>query len=78
MRSAFGQCGEAEADAATAKIGALIDEGWDPIEAEASVTGYSVESLRRRDFMYEEQSGSDDDRAFDQMVTDEHARSRST
>ncbi|MFL0158493.1 VG15 protein [Mycobacteroides chelonae] len=41
----------AQSSAQSEQIVALIDAGTDPAEAEAEVTGKSVESIRRRDFV---------------------------
>jgi len=51
------------------RIIALIEEGTDPAEAEAEVTGKSVESIRRRDFMRSARSDGLPGDTFEQLLS---------
>jgi hypothetical protein len=50
------------------RIFALIEGGTDPAEAEAEVTGKSVESIRRRDFMAQARSDGHTGASFEKLL----------
>jgi hypothetical protein len=59
----------AKANADADRIVALIDEeGWDPAEAEAEVTGKSVEAIRRRDFIAQARADGHEGNGFDELL----------
>lgn len=62
----------AKANAEADEIVALIEDGWDPAEAEAQITGKSVENIRRRDFMSQARADGHDGDGFDELVTSVH------
>ncbi|ALF01383.1 head maturation protease [Mycobacterium phage Enkosi] len=47
---------------------ALMEEGWDPAEAEAEVYGRSVEFIRRRDFMAQARAEGHEGKSFDELL----------
>jgi hypothetical protein len=51
------------------RVGALVDDGVDPLEAESEVFGRSVESLRRRDFIAQARSEGHRGAGFDELLT---------
>ena len=51
------------------RIFALIEQGWDPDEAESEVTGVSVEAIRRRNFIAEARSQGYTGQNFEQLLT---------
>ncbi|AHY26830.1 MuF-like minor capsid protein [Mycobacterium phage ZoeJ] len=51
----------------------LVEQGWEPAEAEAHVYGKSVESIRRRDFMAQARGDGHSGKSFDELVGDVHA-----
>lgn len=50
------------------RIGALIESGEDPAEAEAEVTGRTVESIRRRDFMAQARADGHQGASFEKLI----------
>lgn len=65
----------AKANAQSDEIIRLIDnEGYDPVEAEATVTGKSVESIRRRDFIAQARADGHRGAGFDELLTSVHQR----
>lgn len=56
------------------RVGALIDQGWRPDEAEAQVYGRSVESIRRRDFIARARADGHSGAGFDELLTQMHAQ----
>lgn len=58
----------AKANAAADRIVALIEEGWDPAEAEAEVTGKTVEAIRRRDFIAQARAEGHQGAGFDELL----------
>lgn len=64
---------EAEAAEQSAAIIALIDQGWDPAEAESEVTGVSVERIRRRDFIERARAEGHRGAGFDALLGQVHA-----
>ena len=64
-----------KAAAQSAQILKLIDEeGWDPAEAESEVTGKSVESIRRRDFITQSRAEGHAGAGFDDLLSSVHQR----
>lgn len=51
-----------------ARVGDLVEQGVDPLEAESDVFGQSLESLRRRDFMAQARSEGHQGKGFDELV----------
>lgn len=51
----------------------LVEQGWEPAEAESHVYGKSVESIRRRDFMSQARGDGHNGKSFDALVGDVHA-----
>jgi hypothetical protein len=65
----------AKTNAQADEIVRLIDtEGWDPAEAEAHVTGRSVESIRRRNFIAAARADGHTGAGFDELVGSVHDR----
>ena len=65
------------ADAANAqadRILELIEQGYEPAEAEAEVSGKSVESIRRRDFMASARAEGHQGTSFEQLVSSAYYR----
>ena len=62
----------AKANADADKIVTLIEDGWDPAEAEAQITGKSVENIRRRDFMATARADGHAGDGFDDLLTSVH------
>jgi hypothetical protein len=58
----------AKAEADADRIIALIEEGADPAEAESEVTGKSVSSIRRRDFIAQSRAEGHRGEGFDQLL----------
>lgn len=58
----------------SAKILALVDQGWNGAEAEAEVTGNSVEGIRRRDFIAKARSDGHAGKGFDELLASVHAQ----
>lgn len=56
------------------RIVGLIEQGWDPAEAESEVTGKSVESIRRRDFIAQSRAEGHSGAGFDDLITSVHDR----
>lgn len=50
------------------RVGELVEQGVDPLEAESDVFGRSVESLRRRDFIAQARAEGHQGKGFDQLV----------
>ncbi|QFG09202.1 MuF-like minor capsid protein [Mycobacterium phage Efra2] len=46
----------------------LIEQGWEPAEAEAEAYGLSVEFIRRRDFMAQARADGHTGRSFDELL----------
>ena len=58
----------AKANADADRIVELIEEGWEPAEAEAEVTGRTVESIRRRDFIAQARADGHVGAGFDELL----------
>lgn len=56
------------------RVGTLIDDGYDPVQAEAEVFGKSVESLRRRDFIAQARADGHQGAGFDELLTNVYNR----
>lgn len=56
------------------RIVGLVEQGWDPAEAEAEVTGKSVEFIRRRDFIAQSRAEGHTGAGFDELLTAVHDR----
>lgn len=50
------------------RVGQLIDEGYNPIEAESDVFGISMERLRRRDFIAKARADGHQGKGFDELL----------
>ncbi|AEK07970.1 MuF-like minor capsid protein [Mycobacterium phage Anaya] len=59
---------QAETEAKTDRLLELIEQGWDPAEAESEAFGLSVEFIRRRDFMAEARAAGHEGRSFDELL----------
>lgn len=59
---------QAETEANTDRMLELIDQGWDPAEAESEAFGLTVEFIRRRDFMAEARAAGHEGRSFDELL----------
>ncbi|MCC9182576.1 hypothetical protein [Mycolicibacterium mageritense] len=59
----------AQVNAQSDEILAKIEQGYDPAEAEAEVTGKSVESIRRRDFMRMARAEGLPGKGFEQLLS---------
>ncbi|QTF81618.1 MuF-like minor capsid protein [Mycobacterium phage Juliette] len=51
------------------RIGELIEQGYDPIEAEAEVLGVDPEKLRRRDFIAQARAEGHKGKGFDELLS---------
>ncbi len=51
------------------KVGELIDQGYDPLEAESDVFGKSMDKLRRRDFIAQARADGHRGAGFDELLT---------
>lgn len=51
------------------RVGALIDQGYDPVEAESDVFGISMERIRRRNFIAESRADGHRGAGFDELLT---------
>ncbi|QBI95991.1 MuF-like minor capsid protein [Mycobacterium phage MissDaisy] len=60
---------EAEDRARWARIGELIEKGYDPIDAEAEVLDVDPEKLRRRDFMAQARAEGHKGKGFDELLS---------
>ncbi|QAU05023.1 putative capsid maturation protease [Mycobacterium phage Henu3] len=60
---------EAEDRARWDRIGELIEQGYDPIDAEAEVLGVDPEKLRRRDFMAQARAEGHKGKGFDELLS---------
>lgn len=58
----------AKANAEADRIVELIEDGWDPVEAESEVTGRTVESIRRRDFIAQARADGHVGAGFDELL----------
>lgn len=65
---------EAATRAQSDKIIGLIEQGWDPAEAEAEVTGNSPEGIRRRDFIAKARKDGHAGKGFDELLASVHAQ----
>jgi hypothetical protein len=52
----------------------LIEDGWDPAEAEAQVTGKTVDVIRRRDFIATARAEGHAGAGFDDLLSSVHQR----
>ncbi|UVD40966.1 MuF-like minor capsid protein [Mycobacterium phage Kashi_RDG1] len=59
---------QAETEAKTDRMLELIEQGWDPAEAESEAFGLTVEFIRRRDFMAEARAAGHEGRSFDELL----------
>ncbi|ASR77942.1 head maturation protease [Mycobacterium phage Bella96] len=59
---------QAELEVNTDRMLELIEQGWDPAEAESEAFGLSVEFIRRRDFMAEARAAGHEGRSFDELL----------
>jgi len=54
------------------EIVGLIEQGWEPAEAESHITGKSVESIRRRDFITQARTEGHTGAGFDDLISSVH------
>ncbi|QIG61520.1 MuF-like minor capsid protein [Mycobacterium phage Ximenita] len=50
------------------RMGELIEQGWDEVEAEAEAFGLEVEAIRRRNFMREARADGHTGKSFDELL----------
>ncbi|QFG09392.1 head maturation protease [Mycobacterium phage Yuna] len=59
---------EAETRAKWDRMGELMDEGWDEVEAEAEAFGLEIEFIRRRNFMAQARADGHTGKSFDDLL----------
>lgn len=51
------------------RVGELIEQGWDPVEAESEAFGITVEKIRRRNFIAEARAEGHKGAGFDELLS---------